>query len=306
MLRYLSKIVCLTTITAVLTLSNLKAQADLLVSSRFTNSIKAYDEQGQFIEDFVKPGEGGLVSPDGATLGPDGNLYVSNFGVGSILRYDGRTGEFLDVFVPEGTAGLSGPTGLAFGPDGDLYVNSLSGTFSFDGKTGALHKIFPSPAGDPSENLGLAFSQDHKILYIGSRNNNNVLRYNIKTGKLIDIFITTGSGGLEVPGGLAFGPDGNFYVASFNGNSILRYNGKTGKFIDVFVPAGSGGLINPIAIVFGPENTLYVNSYGSNAVLRYNSKTGEFIGAAVPANSGGLQAPPFGLVFSPYSLEEQR
>ncbi|MBO3459403.1 NHL repeat-containing protein [Aetokthonos hydrillicola Thurmond2011] len=308
MLQALSKVVGLTTITAVLAFSTLTAEAAVLVSSRFTDSIKAYDEKGKFIEDFVKPGSGGLVQPDGLALGPDGNLYVSNYGGGGILRYNGKTGKFLDVFIPEGRGGLSGPTGLAFGPDHNVYVSSISGgTLSFDGRTGALRKVFSSPPGQQSETLGLAFDPDNKTLYVSSRNNNNVLRYNIKTGKLIGTFITPGSGGLDLPAGLTFGPDGNFYVASFNNNTILRYNGKTGEFIDVFIPSGSGGLENPVAIKFGPDGNFYVNSLGSNAVLRYDGKTGEFIDATVPPNTGGLQSPNFGLVFSLYppSLESK-
>ena len=55
-------------------------------------------------------------------------------------------------------------------------------------------------------------------------------------------FVTPGSGGLDNPFDLVFGPDGNLYVGSTSNNNVLRFNGTTGAFIDTFVPSGSGGL----------------------------------------------------------------
>ncbi len=52
----------------------------------------------------------------------------------------------------------------------------------------------------------------------------------------LDTFVTTGSGGLDNPHGITFGPDGNLYVSSA-GSKILRYNGVTGAFINNFVPS---------------------------------------------------------------------
>jgi hypothetical protein len=94
------------------------AAADLLVSSAATNQVLRYDGiTGAFIDAFVSAGSGGLESPSGLTLGPDGNLYVSGstmFTSSQVLRYDGTTGAFLKAFVPAGR--LLEPKGLTFGP----------------------------------------------------------------------------------------------------------------------------------------------------------------------------------------------
>ena len=55
----------------------------------------------------------GLVAPGGITFGPDGELYVSDFASGSVLRFDGETGTFIDTFVAPGAGELILPWGLA-------------------------------------------------------------------------------------------------------------------------------------------------------------------------------------------------
>ena len=74
---------------------------------------------------------------------------------------------------------------------------------------------------------------------MGNYNAHEVVRFDGTSGAFIDVFATAGSGGLDTPEQMAFGPDGNLYVASFNSNEVLRYNGTTGAFIDVFVAAGA-------------------------------------------------------------------
>src|SRR6266852_3098041 len=85
-------------------------------------------------------------------------------------------------------------------------------------------------------------------LLVSDESNHQVSLYNAGTGAFVDPFIPTGSGGLQDPNGLAFGPDGNFYVIDSTG--ILCYNGSTGAFRDTFVPAGTGGLDHPSGLAF--------------------------------------------------------
>jgi hypothetical protein len=103
--------------------------------------------------------------------------------------------------------------------------------------------------------------------------------------------VSSGSGGLSKPSGMALGPDGNLYVASSATNQILRFNGTTGTFMNVFVAAGAGGLQNPSGITFGPDGALYVSSFDTDQVLRYNGTTGAFTSAFVSAAAGGLDGP---------------
>ena len=60
-------------------------------------------------------------------------------------------------------------------------------------------------------------------LFLASFSGNRVLRYSETNGTFISVFVASGSGGLNLPHGLAFGPDGNFYVASAGTDEVLRY-----------------------------------------------------------------------------------
>ncbi len=197
--------------------------------------------------------------PTGITIGPDGLLYVSGSSSRNVVRYDLRSGVLIDTFVQPESGGLFAPRNITFGPDGHLYV--------VDG--------------------GLMGGAGNKVI-----------RYDGVSGDFIDVFVAPGSGGLNDPADLAFGPDGSLYVTSVESDSVLRFDGSTGAFLDVFVSANSGGLFEPRGLAFH-EGMLYVTSSTSQAaVLRYDAGTGAFVDEFVPLGTAGLRF-PWGLAFGP-------
>jgi hypothetical protein len=117
-------------------------------------------------------------------------------------------------------------------------------------------------------------------LLVGSVLTDQILRYNGSTGAFVGAFVPAGSGGLDAPSGLIFGPNRNLYVSSAGSARVLRYDGSTGAFLDAFVPPGSGGLAGPSGLIFRPDGNLYVSNNLfippslSAQVLRYNGSTG--------------------------------
>jgi DNA-binding beta-propeller fold protein YncE len=253
--------------------------------------VPAFDgATGAFLGDFVKDGQ--LSDPRGVIFGHDGNLYVADASndMGSVLRFDGKTGAFLDTFVAPGTGGLGNPSGMLFGPDGDLYViDSLhSQILRFSGATGAFLDTFVAPGSGGLENpVAFAFGPDRNLYVANTRFfasvGGGILRYNGRTGAFMDTFVAPGSGGLNRPFSVVFGPEGNLFVgsAAINSNlvarpgtsTVLRYDGKTGNLLGTFVNADSGGLRYPAALLFtetDPVTRNYVpagEASGTSAVL---------------------------------------
>ena len=115
-------------------------------------------------------------------------------------------------------------------------------------------------------------------LLIGSPDTNSVLRFDGDTGALIGDFVAPGAGGLQHPGGLAFGPDGLLYVSDAVGNKVLRFHGESGAFVDVFSDAS--GLVGPTDLHFHGDD-LFVGLW-SNATFRGGV-------ARLDAQSGALE-----------------
>ena len=134
----------------------------LFVANYNGASVLHYSATGTFLNTFVSPGSGGLLTPDDLVFGPDGNLYVTGGALpnAGVLRYNGVTGAFMGQFAFAG--GNNSTLDLAFGPDGDLYVTTsgtADGVLRFDGQTGALLGDFvASGSGGLGSPFGVAFS----------------------------------------------------------------------------------------------------------------------------------------------------
>src|SRR5215467_4967920 len=114
------------------------AFGDFFVTSRDGGSgdLYRYSLAGTFVAKY--PGNG-LNNGQGATIGVNGNLLVSNETNGNVLQYNPTTGAFIGVFAT-GTA--AGP--LTIGPDNNLYAPGNNGgtVLKVNGTTGAIIGTF--------------------------------------------------------------------------------------------------------------------------------------------------------------------
>lgn len=261
--------------------------ADFFVSSFGTNELMRFNEvTGEYLGVIAE-----VQGPFASQIGFNGDLFVSSHLTGEVLRYDSNTGEFLGAFIQAGEGGLTSPTAPNFGPDGLVYVGDLASNsvLRYD-ENGNFLDVF---ADGVTSDLNGPFMQtfDEDTMLIASGFTNSILRYDLETKEFLGAFVEPGSGGVKVPVGLEFGPDGNLYTSSSATNEIYRYDGRTGEFIDVFVPAGSGGMSSPRAIRFGgPDSDLYVISSDTNEILQYDRVTGDFIRAVATSEQSGMSA----------------
>jgi DNA-binding beta-propeller fold protein YncE len=196
---------------------------------------------------------GGLF-PSDVTYRADGDLFVACFGANSVDRID-RTSGAVFPFVLGGTGGLFAPRSLGFGPNGDLFVASASGELlEYDGASGSFVRAFVDTTGNGRgaiDPYGFVFRSG--ALYIASFFDDAVAKYDAATGAFLATLVASGSGGLDGPAALDFGPDGDLFVASSQNDSVRRYDAATGAFVSVFVASGTGGLLAPIDLAFVPE-----------------------------------------------------
>jgi sugar lactone lactonase YvrE len=144
-------------------------------------------------------------------------------------------------------------------------------------------------------------AQDYFLL-VASNDNSSILRYNGRTGVFLDALVPSGSGGLDSPDVLRFGPDGRLYANSFFNHAVMRYDAFTGQPLPSagnpgaqFVASGSGGLRQTEGLAFAPNGNLLVapnrgsdNTNRQTAIKEYSGTTGAYVRDFVPEGSGGL------------------
>jgi uncharacterized protein (TIGR03118 family) len=287
-------------------------------------NIRASDNVFQNFRDFDINGDTSFLFGTGFGIGtdiltgPNGDLYVVSETKGAVYEIYRKDTSFYqqtnlvsDLAHPPGgdptvvDSNLKNPWGIASSSTSPFWIANQG--------TGVSTLYSGDVNGSPIAKNPLEVTDPPRTdILVGSRATNSILRFNRITGAFIDAFVPSGSGGLNGPGGVAFGADGNLYVSSDMSNSILRYSGTTGQFLGTFVASGVAGLDKPSGLVFGPDGNLYVNSHGpasipnSSAILRFDGKTGAPLPAPgqtgatfVPAGSGGLDQASVGLVFGP-------
>lgn len=255
--------------------------ADLYVVGRVSDNIVVYDGQtGAFVEQFLAGN--GLDGAAWLVFGPDGDLFTSTVtqtgNRDAVLRVD--QAKTVSTFIsnnPAENGGLLNAKGMAFGPDGNFYVADVNTdrVLRYNGTTGAFLNEFVA-AGDGLDSPGnILFGPDRNSdsvgdLYVASNLTDEVLVYNGIDGAPLGAFIAAGSGGLDGPHDMAFGPDGNLYVVSSAGSeeSVSRFDGTDGSFIDVVVPS-----VPPETtfIAFNDRGNLYLSSEYAHEILSHSA-----------------------------------
>ncbi|HSR50416.1 MAG TPA: NHL repeat-containing protein [Acidobacteriota bacterium] len=266
---------------------------DLIVSSRNSNSVKRFDgSSGEFLDDFVSPGEEGLNATQCVRVGPDGFLYVSGRGNPSVFRFHPASMEFEGPF----TSGyqLDNPTKITFGPDGHLYVSqwgqSKSSVARFDGQSGQFMDEMTPNLNQPG---GHAWDSQGR-LYVVSFGSRDVRRFDSQ-GQLDEIVVPAGT--LQGPINIWFGRDRDLYAIDWQTGSVIRFDGETFESKGVFI----SGMTRAEGYTFGPAGDLYICDWQRNEINRYNPETGQLISTFA---TGGDMRQPNSLVFLPRPEED--
>ena len=227
---------------------------NLLVASVRTSSIKEYARsadgcESDYLGDFVE----GIVA-SGIAFGPDGKLYVTDFGGDRVLCYDGETGAQDPSYEASG-CGLDGPTGLLFTSGGDLLVGSqyTNSVIQFDTDTGSTCSIAANDCGLVTP-VGLAFLPNENLL-VSSFGTHSVIEFDLSQedvgDRCVGEFILPGSCDLDGPQGIVLGWNGNVFVASQHTDAVLEFDVDDGSPVAECVFASACGLDGPTYLAFG-------------------------------------------------------
>jgi sugar lactone lactonase YvrE len=245
--------------------------------SLFVNTgagIPRYDSASKILQDVSGSGDG-ITSTGEMAIGPDGNLYVSDWANDRVLRFSGNTGALIGTFVTSGSGGLVAPSGLTFGPDGNLYVASqdTDSVLRYNGMAGAfMDKFAATPQGYVIN--GITFGPDSNLYVCVASSGGSVQRYNGVTGASLGTFIDNNR---NLPDDLAFDSNGNLYVSYFVINQVSLFDGRTGALIRSISGPGNSGLLGPAGVAVGPEGNLYVASSLNGQILTFNGVSGTFL-----------------------------
>jgi autotransporter-associated beta strand protein len=152
------------------------------------------------------------ASPAALHFGPDGNLYVSDFGGSTIQRYNINTGILMNNVM----TGFVRPGGFTFAPNGSLYANDFANI-----QNNQFGRVVRTSA-------NLQTTTDVTPNATGGS------PYN---------FITTNFNGnspdfapFVAPDGILIAPNGNVLVSDLGGNSVLSFESTGHLFNDQSVP----------------------------------------------------------------------
>ncbi|MDC8004010.1 T9SS type A sorting domain-containing protein [Aureisphaera galaxeae] len=176
---------------------------------------------------------------DGIALDSNGNVYLSEFSAGRILKYD-TAGE-MTVFIE----GLTSCNGIAFDSNDNLFVCDYFGQaivkFDSDGNQLASYPVTGNASGIIKD-----FDSDDMIFC--TYDENSIYRLAID-GTITEI---ASGGDLNGPVGLAMGDDGSLYAGNLNDAKIYRVSSSGAlEFIAQIVPGDGGSFLGFITYAQG-------------------------------------------------------
>lgn len=202
-----------------------------------------------------------LREPDDLVLAPDGSIYFSDVGEGTINQLT-RAGAVHPVL-----ARLGEPEGMVFLPDGSLV-------FAEQTNNRLLHYNFQTKQLDivvqlenATNQLGIdniAYDVRRQQIIVPDSPNGTILFIDA-AGKIVDKLATR----LVRPTAVALAPDGSLLVADEFGNKLVRVNPTTGASATI------ASLPQPDDVVVNAQGEVCANTLVDGAVHCLNSETGQ-------------------------------
>ena len=235
------------------------------------------------------PGGPALNDPNDVKVGPNGGLYVANYGGGQVLVYQpNASGQYASP--PSALApGLVNPVRLAFGPSGtivagELFVadvgNNTVAVFNSEGDllSNAVITGLTRPLGVTVDGNGNVYVAENQ----GTTNDVKVFSY-VAGPTAAPVLLTTQTQDASNPPV----PFTSVGALAYNGYDIVVGIGSPSE-VGFYTPAQmssssppppaqspiTSGISGPVGFAFDSANNLYVSNYFANSVTRYVAQAG--------------------------------
>jgi sugar lactone lactonase YvrE len=266
-----------------------------------------------------------FASPDGLTLGKDGNLYVSitqratNWKhPAKIARIDANDAisDFF-VFPPDPKSGKAAPMGIVFGSDGHLYVSDNQSFTNEGGRSSLVRVIIENAKPVRSERVATGINAANGItrwkdyiyvaepdLRVPGKNLSGVYRFAISelnaaapvqvTGlgdPHLILVVNTRNKAARGANGIGFDSRGNLYVNNFGDSEVLRYTFDAKGTVaskEVFANLKNKGALSVDGLQIDSDDNLWIADIIGNAVFRLSTETGRitFVAKSPVPNDG--------------------
>jgi sugar lactone lactonase YvrE len=216
----------------------------------------------------------GLYNPQYLTIDGAGNLYVTNFGNGTVSKIS--SAGVVSTFA----SGLNGPTGITIDGNSNIYVATTNNM-----NLCTIVKITPS--GTVS-----SFATITGYVYgLTIDNSGNIYAANAVAGGISKVTssgtVTTFATGMASISGIALGSNGNLYATGAGNGSVYKIT-AAGAVTSVYSGFSFGG---QNGIVVDNSNNLYITVIGNNTLTQYNTVTKIDVSGKISTLTTGLDNP---------------
>lgn len=215
--------------------------------------------------------------PHDVAPAPDGTVWYSGQGNGTLGRLDPENGEVTEISLGPGSA----PHGVIVGPDGMPWLtdSGLNALVRVDPETSEV-TLFEVPGTNVNLNTAV-FDHDGILWFTGQSGAYG--SFDPATGEL-EVFEAPGGRG---PYGITVTPGNEVFYASLAGNHIARINSQDGTAAILVPPTAQQGSRR---VWSDSEGTVWVSEWEVGQVGAYDSATGNWQEWALPGESPSAYA----------------